>query len=145
MARVLFLLIFLTTMAPAQAYSAPKKYLNLIRCQVNEGYEIAVQRQGRSYYLALLYGDKTEYRERLKKPKVMSLAHDRNKFSFELKNSESDKYLVKIDTQFDEDAASYAEYIHYKLPPNPKKTASYKLYEMAGNGLPLRDLGCYRL
>lgn len=139
---LLFTLIFMMTVSTAWA-SGPR-YRNLIRCQLNEGYEIAVQRSGSSYYLTLIYGDRVEYRERLLKPLQMKLETDRNHAFFELKRSGSEDYLVKISADFDEDAASSNEFVHYKIRPKPSKVASYKMYEMAGDGLPLRNLGCFQ-
>ncbi|HEX4924763.1 MAG TPA: hypothetical protein VFV50_11785 [Bdellovibrionales bacterium] len=123
--------------------SEAKSYRSLIRCQVTEGYEVAVQSSGRSYFLALLYGSKVEYRERLRKPLRMKLERGAEAFDFELKKPGTEEYLVKIAAKFDGEA-SFDENVHYKIPPKSSKPKTYKLYEVAGNGLPLRDYGCYR-
>ncbi len=137
MVRFAFLILFLMFSAPlAQAKT-------LIRCQLVEGYELAVQNTGRAYYLSLMYGGKVEYQERLKKPRRIKLDTSKEAFDFEVLGATGDDYQVKISAHFD-DESSFDEIVHYKIPPHPKKPKSYKLYEVAGDGLPLKELGCVR-
>lgn len=136
-------LIFTVIVTIIPLTSQAKAFRNLIRCQVTEGYEIALQSSGRSYFLTLLYGSTVEFRERLKKPLRMKLERNPENFEFELKEPGMEGYLVKIAAKFEDDA-SFDETVHYKIPPKRTKPKSYKLYEVAGNGLPLRDFGCFR-
>ncbi|MEQ1875383.1 MAG: hypothetical protein ABL958_01975 [Bdellovibrionia bacterium] len=139
MARFSLALILFCFGASAQA--AP--YTTVIQCKLVNGFEIAVQNKGPAYYLSLFYGGKTEFRERLKKPRSIRLDRTKERVDFELHESGRDGYLVKIAANFD-DEASFDEIVHYKIPPKSGKPKSYKVYEAAGDGLPLKELGCVR-
>jgi len=123
------------------AGAAPFK--TVIQCKLVDGYEIAVQNKGPTYYLSLFHGSKLESRERLKKPRSIRLARDKDHVDFELHQAGREEYLVKIAANFDEES-SFNEVVHYKIPPKSGKPKTYQFYEAAGDGLPLKELGCTR-
>jgi hypothetical protein len=137
LAALLFVIFGYTSALEARPYNT------LIRCQLVDGYELAVQNAGKAYYLSLMYGGKIEYRQRLKKPNTIRMNRQKDKFNFELLEPGTEQYLVKIAANFDEES-SFNEIVHYKIRPRTQNLNTYKLYEAAGDGLPLKELGCIR-